>query len=280
MDKNKFFTNAVYRNPKESERLSLPLRLRSTGHYYVKAPWTDDHNTFKDFIEIFWGIEGCGEFIIGGEKHLLKPGSATFYLRGERHIIVAKSETWRYRWFTVDGPLADSIMNSFKLPRTPFHVGPCPESLFNQLSAVLKDISPAATLRGSALAYELLTLLQDDSATFKEGENGLVEQFIETVKENFADPAFSVSAAADIIGTHRSTLFRAIQKQNGISPVNLIMNIRLQRALELLMSSTLTLKEICRETGITNESYLSKLVTASTGMSPGRFRKHNNSSDA
>lgn len=280
MDKNKCFMNAVYRNPKESERLALPLRLRSTGHYCVRANWHEKYNIFKDFIQIFWGIEGSGEFTICGEKHILGPGDVTFYLRSEKHTIEAKSEVWRYRWFTFDGPLADSMMNSFNLPRTTFHVGPCPESLFNQLAAVLKDISPSATLRGSALAYEILTLLQDDSATFEESENGLVEQFVETVKENFADPAFSVSAAADIIGAHRSTLFRAVQKKNGISPVNLIMNIRLQHALELLMNSSLTLKEICRETGITNESYLSKLVIAATGMSPGRFRKRGLSSNA
>ena len=280
MVKDKFFMNAVYRNPRESERLSLPLRLRSTGHYQVGAPWHERHDIFKDFIQIFWGIEGCGEFTIEGKKHTLEPGCVTFYLRGEKHIIEAKSETWRYRWFTFDGPLADSVMNSFNLLHSPFHVGPCPDSLFNQLAAVLKDISPSATLRGSALAYEILTLLQDDSALFEEGGNSLVERFVETVRENFADPGFCVSAAADIIGTHRSTLFRAVQKKNGISPVNLIMNIRLQHALELLMNSSLTLKEICRETGITNESYLSKLVHSSTGMSPGRFRKRGSSSNA
>lgn len=279
MAKDKFFMNAVYRNPRESERLSLPLRLRSTGHYHVQAPWNDKHNIFKDFIQIFWSIEGCGEFMIEEKKYTLEPGCVTFYLRGEKHLIAAKNETWRYRWFTFDGPLADSIMDSFNLPRTPFHAGPCPESLFNQLAAVLKDISPSATLRGSALTYEILTLLQDDSALFEEGGNSLVERFVETVRENFADPSFSVSAAADIIGTHRSTLFRAVLKKNGISPVNLIMNIRLQHALELLMNSSFTLKEICRETGITNESYLSKLVHASTGMSPGRFRKRGSSSN-
>ena len=271
MNKNKFFTNAVYRNPKESEKLSLPLRLRSVGHYEVGIPWRDRDDIVKDFIQVFWGIEGCAEFTIAGEKYLLQPGFATYFLRMERHFIEAKSTLWRYRWFTFDGPLADTIMESFKLPREPFHVGPCPETLFNQLAAVLKDISPSATLRGSALAYEILTSLQDNSSLLEESGNSLVERFVETVRENFADSSFSVSAA--VLGTHRSTLFRAVQKKNGISPVNLIMNIRLQHALELLMNSSLTLKEICIKTGITNESYLSKLVHASTGMSPGRFRK-------
>jgi len=67
--------------------------------------------------------------------------------------------------------------------------------------------------------------------------------------------------------------FRKVFKQyTGLPPAQYQMQIRLQKAQELLASSSLTVKEIAYQLGFNSRFYFTRLFTKKTGITPTAFR--------
>ncbi|MFC6230026.1 helix-turn-helix domain-containing protein [Paenibacillus allorhizosphaerae] len=69
--------------------------------------------------------------------------------------------------------------------------------------------------------------------------------------------------------SHFSHLF---YKSLGLSPIEYVQKSRIQRAKELLMNSSYTIKEIAEKTGYSEQSQLSRAFRKAEGISPFRYR--------
>ena len=264
--------NIYYRVQQESEIGPMPISLRSVGHYEATKNWTDRFNIVKDFVEVFWGVKGEGEFCIEGRNYLLGPGDVTYYYRKEPHLIHAVSSRWQYRWFTFDGPQANELMKSFNYPRTPFHVGPCPEELFMKLDEDIRDLTPYGLRKAGASVYALLAAAGGRGE--KTGEvDLLVQRVLEFIEENYTNETVNVNCIADALGVHRSGLNRKFQAKMQMPPGDYLCHVRVQKALSLLRTTNLSALEIGVRCGIPDPCYFSKVIKKFTGMSPGNFRK-------
>lgn len=264
--------NIYYRVLPESETGPMPVSLRSAGHYIVSKNWTDRLDVIKDFVEVFWGIEGEGEFCIEGNNYLLKPGYVTYYYRKESHIIRAVGNRWQYRWFTFDGPLANEVMKSFNYSRVPFYAGPCPEELFMKLEEDIHDLTPYGLRKAGAAVYALLAAAGGRGEKAATGDL-LVQHVLEFIEENYANETVNVNTIADALGIHRSSLNRKFQAKMQMPPGDYLCHIRIQKALSMLRTTSLSALEIGSRCGIPDPCYFSKVIKKFTGMSPGSFRK-------
>lgn len=251
---------------------AMPVSLRSVGQYVATRNWADRVNVIKDFVEVFWGIEGEGEFCIDGKSYLLKPGYVTYYYRKEPHRIYSVSNRWHYRWFTFDGPLANDLMISFNYPRIPFHVGPCPEELFMKLEEDIHDLTPYGLRKAGANVYALLAAAGGRGEKSESGDL-LVQQILEFIEENYANETVNVNSIADTLGIHRTSLNRKFQVKMQMAPGDYLCHVRIQRALSLLRTTKLSALEIGCRCGIPDPCYFSKVIKRITGMTPGKFRK-------
>lgn len=68
------------------------------------------------------------------------------------------------------------------------------------------------------------------------------------------------------------TLARRTSKAVGLSPLQLVRRIRLERALHLLRTTHLPLEEIAAAVGLADPATLHRLVKRHTGRSPGALR--------
>ena len=232
----------------------------------------DRLNLVKDFVEIFWGVEGDGEFCIEGKNYLLSPGHVTYYYRKEPHMIRAASSRWQYRWFTFDGPLANEAMKSFNYPRAPFHAGLCPEELFMKLEEDIRDLTPYGLRKAGAAVYALLAAAGGRGGIAGTGDL-LAQQTLEFIGENYANETVNVNSIADALGVHRSSLNRKFQAKMQMSPGDYLCHVRIQKALSMLRATSLSALEIGVRCGIPDPCYFSKVIKKFTGMSPGNFRK-------
>ena len=73
--------------------------------------------------------------------------------------------------------------------------------------------------------------------------------------------------------TSVSTLFRYFKTHLGTSPINYIIDRRLEQAKILLGISDITLKEVAEKCGYKSESFLSRSFKKKFGISPAQFRK-------
>ncbi|MFA7231832.1 MAG: AraC family transcriptional regulator [Victivallaceae bacterium] len=264
--------NVCFRVLPESEAGPMPVSLRSVGHYIVAKSWADRLNIVKDFVEVFWCIEGDGEFCIEGKNYLLSPGCVTYYYRKESHIIRAVSSRWQYRWFTFDGPLANELMKSFNYPRKPFYAGVCPEELFMKLAEDIRDLTPYGLRKAGATVYALLAAAGGRGVKAA-ADDLLAQQVLEFIEENYGNETVNVNTIADVLKISRSTLNRKFQAKMQMPPGDYLCHVRVQKALSLLRATNLTAMEIGLRCGMPNPCYFSKVIKKFTGMPPGNFRK-------
>ena len=100
-----------------------------------------------------------------------------------------------------------------------------------------------------------------------------IEQAEAFILENFSNEQFGVSELADLMHMSRSNLLRKVKKQTDLSVSQFIRLIRLQKGMELLEQTELTVSEISYQVGFGNNSYFIKCFREHYGRSPGEVRK-------
>lgn len=91
----------------------------------------------------------------------------------------------------------------------------------------------------------------------------------ETVRENLGSPQFNVDHLAELMGVSRTALYRLAQEKARQSPNQLIQEMRLLKAHELLESRQYTtLQQVSDAVGFRSTDYFSRLYRAHFGHSP------------
>lgn len=73
-------------------------------------------------------------------------------------------------------------------------------------------------------------------------------------------------------GVSSRYLRKNFKEKMGISPVNYLLEYRINKALELFKGQSLTIKEIAFETGFATQQYFSKKFKEITGLSPNEYK--------
>ena len=74
----------------------------------------------------------------------------------------------------------------------------------------------------------------------------------------------------------KSTLNRIFKKTTGESPVDYLVNLRINKAYSLMKNSGLQISEVAYQTGFTDSNYFTRQFKKNTGLSPREYRKKMN----
>jgi AraC-like DNA-binding protein len=249
----------------------LALGVRSAGRYRVDQGWRD-RLVKKPFLQLHWVEAGSGTALVGSKKHHLGPGSVFLHYHGEEHRLYAESKTWRFCWLTMDHPASQRWMEDSGLKLRHQQAGKCPTALFERLIGLLsRSKSPTDEYRAAMLAYRIV--LQAAGNLPRSSGNPLADKARLFIEDHFANPAWGIEQLAEIMQVHRTTLFRVFGTEYGHSPSAFLRNMRVQRAIYLLRNSHLPITEISRQAGFSDPNYFSRVIRATTSMSPKQFRK-------
>ena len=92
------------------------------------------------------------------------------------------------------------------------------------------------------------------------------------IAENYTRQ-ISINDICDEIGYSKSTVLSAFKREFGCTINNHLNALRLMHAKKLLEEGVLTINEIARATGFTNQSYFSKVFSAKYGTPPSDYRR-------
>ncbi len=92
------------------------------------------------------------------------------------------------------------------------------------------------------------------------------------IQEHYSE-RLTVSALAASIPLSERECYRLFQNSLGITPVEYILSVRLQKARELLMSTGKSVLDIALETGFGTSSYFGKVFCRRYHITPSRYRK-------
>lgn len=260
----------LYRPVKEPTT-AMPFGLRSVGHNIAGVDWVDCIQV-KNFIQLFWSVRGTGEFIIDGDRYLLPEKYVALYLVGDKHLITAVSREWEYRFITIDGAMGMDMIKAFKFSRPPSRAGSCPEELFIKLETQVKDITPFGQRQAASTAYQILSLacgLQHQDIQFSQ----LIQNCIDIMQTEFADPDLNINSIALKLNIHRSRLSKLFHQISGVTLIDYLISLRVHKGLSLLKETTLSIGEIAELTGYNSADYFAKAVKKATGRSPKYFRQ-------
>lgn len=264
--------------------------------------------TFLDLYLVHCGKEKCHpSHICPGKKseyiiHFVLSGKGTYSANGKTWELTAgqmfliypnepvtyasdTEDPWCYTWIGFNGIRVDAILKNCGFsPRTlvlPFHN---PEPILAQIDGILdaRPLSFANELKRNAYLFALLAELAENnvnslqkksSAKHDYSSNVYVEHAIEYIKEGYSD-GINVTDIANDIGISRTYLNHTFQKELGISVQRFLIDFRLHKAANLLISTDKTVNEIAKAVGYDDPLAFSKAFKKKFEKSPKNYREH------
>ena len=114
-----------------------------------------------------------------------------------------------------------------------------------------------------------LALKKHDSLFFEKSFNecdlAFLEKAIQHIKDHIENTSFGVEQLADKMCLSPSQLHRKLQALIDQAPGQLIRNIRLQRAADLIKKNAGTLADICFQAGFNDQTYFSRAFKSQFG---------------
>ena len=127
-----------------------------------------------------------------------------------------------------------------------------------------------------ALAYRVLILGRDiSSSNTARPVSGLPNRILKRVvdKMRVLDDQLSLESLAQESGYSRVHFMRMFRAATGRSPHNYLMNLRIERARELLSNPALSLTDIALDCGFSSHSHLTRVFRQFLGVTPSEYRR-------
>ncbi len=106
-------------------------------------------------------------------------------------------------------------------------------------------------------------------------EEKLIDDITNYMNENYGNPNMSMSMVADAFALNYTYVSHFFKDYLGASFVEYISELRVQKAAELLRSTSLSISRIANDVGYANATVLIKIFKKYTGITPGTYRKNN-----
>ena len=103
-------------------------------------------------------------------------------------------------------------------------------------------------------------------------DNEFLRKFNGLVEARLSSEGTDLASIANELCMSQSTLYRKIKAVTGLSPLENIKNIRLNKAAELLRTTNLNISEICWQVGMSSPVYFRDCFKERYGMTPSAYR--------
>ncbi|MBO9610133.1 MAG: helix-turn-helix transcriptional regulator [Paenibacillaceae bacterium] len=248
----------VFRSAKEANQIF-------SGH--VRQP------TSKCAILI--GLRGQADFIFNEtECHRLTPGRGFVGALDKRLEIRTGDEGFEYFLIHYLPASAEALNTKLLTEISLFHVELASELLQvqEQLLRVASVPDSMGMLEKKSLFYRMLyMLLQSQRDLQNQGSSALVDDAVAYIQTHYAEPLTldKLAARFQMKGKYFSYLFH---KYTGIAPIDYLIRYRMNRAMELLFSTDVSIHEIAEAVGYADPNYFSRIYRMHAGLPPKQSR--------
>ncbi|MDF7799304.1 helix-turn-helix domain-containing protein [Pontiellaceae bacterium B1224] len=127
------------------------------------------------------------------------------------------------------------------------------------------------------LRTKLVELIITLSRTYKQGDSTesqallRVGEVIGAMENDFSND-WKLDALAEIAHMSKNNLLKVFRKATSQTPINYLMRLRIQRAMEMLQKTDQTITEIAFAVGFNDSNYFTRQFRRVVGMPPSRFR--------
>ena len=269
------------KNENTNLELNLDIKLYycGTGDCESNFSWGPG---IKDHYKLHYIHSGHGIF---------KSGDTTYHLsKGEGFLICPntivsykpdKDSPFNYSWVAFHGVNAETYLNRANLNESnpvfkcnqEDHISKCFQAIFDSTKC-----EKSMDLKSLSAFYDLLSILIEEVNVNNPYKNSnkrqefYIKQAIEFIYTNYSRKINIVEIAA-YVGISRKYLCQLFSNILNVSPQNYLINFRLQKACDLLTSSSLSINEISNSIGYLDQFLFSKVFKKLKGLPPREYRK-------
>ncbi|WP_042163229.1 AraC family transcriptional regulator [Paenibacillus gorillae] len=120
------------------------------------------------------------------------------------------------------------------------------------------------------LLYVIFEQMERQSVIYVKPD--LVAQAIQYIHERYMEP-ITLESLLEMLDCSSRQLLRSFKKQVRTSPIDYLIQVRMNKAKELLLTTELTLKDISESVGYADSYYFSRIFKKHEGVSPTLFKE-------
>ena len=269
------------------------LKLKSTGWYSaansnpVLFPHTilhsyrsGSHRMFHHcypHIALEFIVEGTATFFQDGIETRLKAGELFIMQRGkDSGFCTMANEYYEKYAICISGSVLELILETLHLNQTgKIVLRGIKETLrrVQEIETLLEKKKVGTEDKISELTYSLLLFLASESGKSKESSYPEeLKKALSFLQSNYIHGDVRNSSIAAFAGVSIPTLLRMFNKYCGKTPMAHVLELRMELAKTILLSSNESIKIIADKVGYNNQLYFSTVFRGYTGRSPRKYR--------
>lgn len=249
------------------------------GHVCDDPNWALGTDCHPDLCEIIYVAGGEGEFTINGENFAAARGDLFIINQNVPHAEKSSVKKPMETYFcginniNIKGLAENCILSDDICPHVP--AGKYQYKIESFLTDIFQEC------KSQVLGYELiceglltsliLLIYRVVSTSQKTASTPLSEKIREYIDANYVKN-LSLSSIARDLYISRDYVSHSFKNDVGISPINYLINLRIEQAKKLLLYTDKPLAEIAPLVGYENPSHFTQTFKKLTGMSPRQFR--------
>jgi AraC-like DNA-binding protein/mannose-6-phosphate isomerase-like protein (cupin superfamily) len=224
-------------------------------------------------------LSGSGRLEIPDKSYTVKAGEA-FIVEipsNHRYYIPEDSEGWEFMFITLVGREAAECWRLMKEQNGPVLKLPPDSKLIQLLLKIYQDTYDQKitdTYYASAKAYEFIMECYRFIRNIEKTTNGFslqITKALSFIQTHYHEP-ITLDEIAALSGFSRYYFIKQFQHQLNMTPVQYLTKIRIQKAAELLRSTSYSVTDIAAQVGYANANYFNKVFRKAVGVSAGTFR--------
>jgi len=268
---------------KHSKSVNLPDQITEMIpelHFVEEHVETHCHNCYE--IEVV--IQGRGLQILNGQHCHLRRGSVTLLSPSDFHSVTPENgDLCLYNFMFRSSMFSSNILHRlwdyggnrflhFQEEDFTDIVAIC-QLLEREYEKKLTDHQTFMMNLMECLFLLLIRALQDQPQESKKAMNNAVQSSIQYLHQNYKENP-SLTLTASIVNLNPDYFAHRFRKETGETYTEYLTKLKLEHAKKLLLSSGLSVTEICFASGFTSLSNFMKVFKKHTGHSPRQYARH------
>ena len=233
--------------------LTIDRFLHDEGIFNVKA---------RPYAALSFRVSGKGDFTVGNKSLSTKPGDVLFIPANVSYEVE----------YSVSESIVIHLQSCSYCEAEAFGVED-PGEVSMLFLRLLEEWQVRRSVNGAKSAvYGILEKIGRDK--MESIEKTAFARCLQYVETNFCDPSLDIDAVCGEGYISVSSLQRAFLKHLGVSPMQYVIKLRMDKALGLLMKNELSVREISSLCGFSDEKYFSRAFKKRYGYPPSRLHDH------
>jgi len=255
------------------------IEIITCQYWRNRAPWNVETRKCFDSFFLFPVIGKVGVQLDSG-RQTIGPTSYLALADGIQHSLILEKGYHRLEQIAVHCRIQDRWGRPF-LARLSSPIGKLREPAVWHRAladlASLMSVDPAlGRHRGRVLMSELLfDRLRDEKKLAPLNRKGdpRIECVLRRMKDDLASPELAIEALARDIELTATQMRKLFRRETRRSPKEYMHRLRLEKAVDLLRHSTLTIKQVAAECGFATDNYFHLAFRKAFSVTPTTFRE-------